>query len=229
MVESTKKKILVVEDEPSIGTVLKTRLESEGYEVMWSKDGEEGVNLVRSHPFDIVLLDMNLPNVTGLEFLQIVRGEDFTMPIMIISADRLLEDRIKALQTGADDYLVKPFDFGEVLARIEANLRRVAHVTPQVLRAGDVIIDLKERQLSTGGKRIEVSDIEFRLMEFLAKNANRELSRAEIAEEIWGHENYKESNVIDVYLGYLMEALRKVGKPDLIKETTSKGFFLTTH
>lgn len=228
MTQPAKKRLLLVEDENSIGSVVKLSLERAGYDIVWSKDGEDAVNQVRSTPFDMVLLDMNLPKVTGMEFLQIVRGEDYTMPIMILSADRRLEDRIKALQLGADDYLVKPFDLGEVVARIEANLRRVAHITPQVLRAGNVSVDLKERTISAAGKEIQVSDIEFRLMELLTKHANRALSRSEIAKEIWGHENYKESNVIDVYLGYLMQALEKAGKPDLIKETPSKEFILST-
>jgi DNA-binding response OmpR family regulator len=229
MEKKTKKKLLLVEDENSIGSVVKARLEKAGYEIVWSKDGEDGIYQVRSNQFDMILLDMNLPKVTGMEFLKVIRGENYLMPIMILSADRLLEDRIKALESGADDYLVKPFDFGEVVARIEANLRRTAHATPQIVHCGDMQIDLKNRTLSFGTTKLEVSDIEFRLMEYLANNADRPLSRSEIAKQIWGHENYSESNVIDVYLGYLMKALEKAGRPDFIKETDAKEFFVSNH
>jgi len=228
MEDTKKKKLLLVEDEHSIGSVVKARLEKAGYDVVWSKDGEEGLHEMRANRFDMVLLDMNMPRVTGMEFLQIVRKEKYSLPILILSADRLLEDRVKALKAGADDYLVKPFDFEEVLARIEAHLRRTEHVAPQVLHLGDVHVDLKERLIRLGEAKIEVSDIEFRLMEYLIRNPNKPLSRSQIAKEIWGHEHYSESNVIDVYLGYLMTALEKAGHKGLIKETENKDFIISS-
>ncbi len=228
MTETKKKRLLLVEDEHSVGSVVKARLEKAGYDIVWSKDGEEGVHQVRTSRFDMVLLDMNMPKLTGMEFLQIVRKEKYGMPILILSADRLLEDRVKALKAGADDYLVKPFDFEEVLARIEAHLRRTEHAEPQVLHCGDVHVDLKERTIRLGEKKIEVSDIEFRLMQYLVSNPDTPLSRKQIAKEIWGHENYSESNVIDVYLGYLMTAMDKAGRPRLIRETDTKDFIISS-
>ncbi len=225
---SDTKKLLLVEDEHSVGSVVKTRLEKSGYDVVWSKDGEEGLHQMRSDRFDMVLLDMNMPRVTGMEFLQIIRKEKYTLPVLILSADRLLEDRIKALKSGADDYLVKPFDFDEVLARIEAHLRRTQHSAPQVLHCGDVHVDLKERTLHLGDKKIEVSDIEFRLMEYLVRHPDMPLTRKQIAKQIWGHENYSESNVIDVYLGYLINALEKAGRPSLITETDNNEFIISS-
>ena len=228
MADSEKKKLLLVEDEHSVGSVVKARLEKAGFTVVWSKDGEEGLHQMRGDRFDMVLLDMNMPRLTGMEFLQIVRKERYSQPILILSADRLLEDRVKALKAGADDYLVKPFDFEEVLARIEAHLRRTEHATPQMLHCGDVHIDLKARTIHLGDAKLEVSDIEFRLMEYLAKHPDVAMTRKQIAEAIWGHENYSESNVIDVYLGYLMTALEKAGRPGLIKETGDKDFIISS-
>lgn len=228
MADSEPKRLLLVEDEHSVGSVVKARLERAGYSVVWSKDGEEGVQQIRSSRFDMVLLDMNMPRLTGMEFLHIVRKEKYTLPILILSADRLLQDRVKALKAGADDYLVKPFDFEEVLARIEAHLRRTEHATPQILHLGDVHLDLKQRTIHLGETKLEVSDIEFRLMEYLVRNPDRPLSRKQIAKEIWGHENYSESNVIDVYLGYLITSLEKAGRSGLIKETENKDFIISS-
>ncbi|HAV23741.1 MAG: hypothetical protein A2X67_05555 [Ignavibacteria bacterium GWA2_55_11] len=226
MNEQASKHILIVEDEPTVGSVVKKRLEKAGFSVDWAKDGEEGLKQARASEYHLILLDVNLPILNGFQVLEALRSEMRTTPVLILSADRLLEDRIKGLKLGADDYLVKPFDFGELMARIEAILRRSVDARVKVMQVGDLTLDMVARKVRRGQAMLDMSDIEFRLLEFLVKNRKKIVSRADIAREIWGHENYKETNVIDVYMGYLRTAVDADRPSAIITETPGDGFIL---
>ena len=226
MNEQASKHILIVEDEPTVGSVVKKRLEKAGFSVDWAKDGEEGLKQARASEYHLILLDVNLPILNGFQVLEALRSEMRTTPVLILSADRLLEDRIKGLKLGADDYLVKPFDFGELMARIEAILRRSVDARVKVMQVGDLTLDMVARKVRRGQAMLDMSDIEFRLLEFLVKNRKKIVSRADIAREIWGHENYKETNVIDVYMGFLRTAVDADRPSAIITETPGDGFIL---
>jgi DNA-binding response OmpR family regulator len=226
MSADTHASILIVEDEESIATVVAHRLTKSGYRPDWAATGEDGLKKARATNYDLILLDIHLPGMSGFEVLETLRKEGRRTPVFIVSADRFVDDRVKGLRLGADDYLVKPFDFDELMARIEAILRRSAAVRPQQVKVGDVTIYMEEQKAVRAGLPLEMSNIEFRLLEFLARNKNQAVSRAEIAKEIWGHENYKETNVIDVYMGYLRTALDGGRATKMIFETFDGGFVL---
>ena len=226
MTPESRPKILIVEDEESIAAVVAHRLEKSNFRTEWAPTGEAGLEKLRSGSFDLVLLDIHLPGISGFDVLEAARKEGIRTPVFIVSADRFVDDRVRGLRLGADDYLVKPFDFDELIARIEAILRRSAASRSQTLEVGDIRIDLDQQQVLRNGAPIQVSNIEFRLLEFLARNKNVTVSRAEIAKEIWGHENYKETNVIDVYMGYLRTALDSGHPTKLIFDTVDGGFVL---
>lgn len=226
MSAETHATILIVEDEESIATVVSHRLAKSGYRSDWAPTGEIGLQKARATSYDLVLLDIHLPSMSGFDVLETLRKEGNRTPVFIVSADRFVDDRVKGLRLGADDYLVKPFDFDELMARIEAILRRSAASRPPVVKVGDVTIDVDGQKATRGGHPLEMSNIEFRLLEFLARNKNVTVSRAEIAKEIWGHENYKETNVIDVYMGYLRTALDGGQKNKMIFDTFDGGFVL---
>lgn len=226
MSSATHANILIVEDEESIATVVAHRLAKANYRSDWSPTGEDGLKKARATSYDLILLDIHLPGMSGFDVLDTLRKEGNRTPVFIVSADRFVDDRVKGLRLGADDYLVKPFDFDELMARIEAILRRSAAARPLQVKIGDVTIDLERQKASRSGQALEMSNIEFRLLEFLARNKNQSVSRAEIAKEIWGHENYKETNVIDVYMGYLRTALDGGRQAKMIFDTFDGGFVL---
>lgn len=218
--------ILIVEDEESVATVVSRRLEKVGFGVVWAPTGEAGLEKARSTSFDLILLDIHLPGISGFDVLEALRHEGRRTPVFIVSADRFVDDRVKGLRLGADDYLVKPFDFDELMARIEAILRRSAVERPRLLQAGDLTIDLVEERVKRGNDAVGISNIEFRLLEFLTRNKNVSVTRKQIAEEIWGHENYKDTNVIDVYMGYLRTAIDSGRAQKMIFDTYDGGFVL---
>lgn len=218
--------ILIVEDEESIATVLSRRLQKAGFGAEWAPTGEAGLEKARTTAYDLILLDIHLPGISGFDVLETLRQEGRRTPVFIVSADRFVDDRVKGLRLGADDYLVKPFDFDELMARIEAILRRSAVERPRSLQAGDLTIDLVDERVVRGAEIIGLSNIEFRLLEFLARNKNIAVSRKQIAEEIWGHENYKDTNVIDVYMGYLRKTVDGGRAQKMIFETYDGGFVL---
>jgi DNA-binding response OmpR family regulator len=218
--------ILIVEDEESIAAVLARRLQKAGFGTDWAATGEAGLEKARTTAFDLILLDIHLPGISGFDVLEALRQEGRRTPVFIVSADRYVDDRVKGLRLGADDYLVKPFDFDELLARIEAILRRSTVERPRAFQVGDLTIDLVDERVIRGAEIMGLSNIEFRLLEFLARNKNVAVSRKQIAEEIWGHENYKDTNVIDVYMGYLRSAVDGGRAQKLIFETYDGGFVL---
>lgn len=221
-----KPRLLLVEDEKKLARSLERQLSREGYEVELAYDGAEAGQKARSQQFHLIILDLNLPKKSGLELLQELRSESYTMPVIILSACDKVEDRVKGLQLGADDYLNKPFDSGELLARIEAILRRSGHFRMAILRAGDLIMDVIQRTVKRGEETINLSPREFALLEYFLRNKNQILTRKRLAEQVWGYTFDTGTNIVDVYVSYLRKAIDHGYSPKLIHTVLGEGFVL---
>lgn len=218
--------VAFIEDDPVLARSVSKAVIEAGHECMVVPDGEKAIRGQVLLGSDLVLLDLMLPKADGIEVLRQARAAGVRTPVIVLTARGTMPDKLQGFAAGADDYLVKPFEFDELMARIEAILRRSADLRPQHARVGDVTIDLEQQKAARAGKPLEMSNIEFRLLEFLARNKNQAVSRAAIAKEIWGHENYKETNVIDVYMGYLRTALDGGQTTKMIFDTFDGGFVL---
>jgi DNA-binding response OmpR family regulator len=221
-------RILVVEDEPKVADALREGLESEDYEVEIARTGEEGFFLVNARTFDLVILDLMLPGRDGLEILRTLRQRGLQTPVLILTARDAVEDRVTGLDCGADDYLVKPFAFAELLARIRALLRRGR--TDQVLRlkAGDLEMDLVTRRVSRGGRPLKLTAREFELLEYLLRYRNQVVSREMLSRDVW-HETSRATpldNVIDVHIARLRKKVDHGFPRKLIHTIRGVGFML---
>jgi DNA-binding response OmpR family regulator len=208
--------ILVAEDEPLIASFLRTGLTDEGYACVLAGDAETALALARTEPVDLVLLDLILPDRSGLDVLRVLRERSRRLPVLILTAKDDVYSKVSGLDQGADDYLTKPFVFEELLARIRALLRR-DHASANELRAGGLVLDLKERSARGPGGEAALSERESALLEAFLRHPNQILTRAQITSSIWRREFDLETNVVDVYVGYLR---RKVPwPPDVVLET----------
>lgn len=195
-------RLLLVEDDSKIGSYLEKGLKEAGYAVDLAKDGEEGWDYISSCPYDLVILDLMLPKMGGLSVVERLRSQGHRMPVLILSAKRSVDDRVKGLQLGGDDYLTKPFSFSELLASVQALLRRAApqastqHATELV--SGDITLDLLARQVKRSGKTIELQTKEFALLEYFLRNPGRVLTKTQILENIWNYQFDPQTNVVDV-------------------------------
>src|SRR5476651_440161 len=177
---------ILVEDDGKIASFVANGLKQNGYAVDCAKDGEEGLDLATSVPYDAAVLDLMLPRVDGLTLLGSLRKKKILTPVLILSAKASVDDRIKGLQAGGDDYLTKPFVFSELLARVQALIRRATHATePTKLTVGDLVLDLLTRSVTRGGELIELQPREFSLLEYLMRNAGRPVAKTMILEHIW--------------------------------------------
>jgi len=219
-------RILVIEDEPKLARALQKGLGEEQYAVDVALDGEEGLYRARSQPYDLILLDWMVPGLSGLEVLRILRAEGQVVPVIIITAKDAVADRVKGLDSGADDYLTKPFSFEELLARTRALLRRASSSSsPQTLRVHDLELDLITHVAKRGDKPIELSSKEYALLEYLMRNPNRVLSRTVLSEHVWGEFDTL-TNVIDVYVHHLREKIDKGHDVKLIHTVRGAGYVL---
>ncbi len=191
-------RILVIEDEAGIAQFIRQGLTEAGYAVDVAEDGEKGLAYARSVEYDAILLDIQLPGLDGLRLLRTLRAEQNQTPVLLLTARDAVDDRVAGLDSGADDYLVKPFAFVELLARLRAVLRRPPLQHDTVLQVDDLVLDLSRREARRGGKRIDLTARELTLLEYLMRNADRVLTRTQIAERIWNIDYYAESNVVDV-------------------------------
>jgi DNA-binding response OmpR family regulator len=220
-------KILVIEDEKNIANFVKDGLKSEGYAVDVSLNGEEGFYKADECDYDLIILDIMLPGMDGIEITKKLRAAGKSVPILILSARDAVEDRVKGLNAGADDYLVKPFSFDELLARVNAKLRKPkTKGTAKKLKVGDLIIDHDTREVVRGGKKIALSATEFKLITYLAQNTNKVVSRSMILENIWGYDFSPESNIVEVYIKYLRDKVDKGFKKELIHTVHGAGYRL---
>jgi len=216
--------ILIIEDEKDIARFLELELQAEGYRTEVAYDGVTGLSKFREKNPDLVILDLMLPAKDGLEVAKIIRKTS-NVPIIILTAKGQVEDKVEGLDAGADDYLVKPFSIEELLARVRAHLRRVTPAITGEIRVADLIINLEGREVFRGGRRIELSNKEFELLELLASNPGKVFSRFEIEEKVWpGYQGG--SNVVDVYIGYLRKKLEAGGERRLIHTVRGVGYVL---
>jgi len=202
-------KLLVVEDEERVASFLMKGLRAHGYGVEWARSGRDALRRAVEADVSLVILDLGLPDLDGLEVLEGLRERGTTVPVLVLSARGRVGDRVKGLDIGADDYLAKPFAFEELLARIRANLRPRADVSPGVLRAGGVSVDQVRREATVGGRTFSLSAREFALLQAFVGHPSRVLSRQELLSMAWGMDFDPGTNLVDVYVGYLR---RKLGE-----------------
>jgi len=220
-------KILIIEDEENLAKLLKIGLEREGYAVDYVLDGDQGQRRIEMHhtDYDLVICDLMLPKKNGLEICKNVRQYNISLPILVLTARDSVEDKVTLLDAGADDYIVKPFHFNEVLARIRALTRRPDKVLPAVLKAGALTLDAATRKTTNAGKEMILTLKEFRLLEYFMRHPNQALKREDIIENIWDFDFDSMSNIIDVYINRLRE---KIGDKDarVIETVRGVGYML---
>jgi len=216
--------VLVIEDEKDIARFIELELNAEGYDTEVAFDGVTGLSKFREVNPDLLILDLMLPVLDGLEVARRVRKTSNT-PIVILTAKDAISDKVEGLDAGADDYLIKPFSIEELLARVRAHLRRVNPAVTGEVRVADLVMNLDGREVFRGGRRVELSAKEFELLELLARNPGKVFSRFEIEEKVWP-EYTGGSNVVDVYIGYLRRKLEEGGERRLIHTVRGVGYVL---
>jgi heavy metal response regulator len=216
--------ILVVEDEVKITRFIKKGLEMEHYTVDTAYDGEEGLEKAEINNYDLIILDIMLPKINGIEVCKKLREKKIETPVVMLTARDTVEDRVKGLDAGADDYLIKPFAFGELVARIRALLRREKTVKSTKLQVGDLVLDPATHEVYRGGKEIPLSSKEYRLLDYMLRRPGHVCTRTMIGEHIWGYNFTEDSNVIDVYISYLRKKIDKGFKNKLIHTVRDVGY-----
>ena len=196
-------RILIVEDEKKVANFVKKGLQEEGYAVDLSFDGEGGLNLGQDPSYDLIILDIYLPKLDGLAALKKLRAHGVRTPVLLLTVRATIEDKVLGLDSGADDYLTKPFAFQELLARVRALLRRRMDTGAAVVRIGDLVLDPASRIVSRGARRIELTVKEFSLLEYFMRNPGKVLTRTMIIEHVWNYDFDSGTNVVDVYVNYL--------------------------
>jgi DNA-binding response OmpR family regulator len=217
-------RILVVEDEPSIANFVRQGLTEAGHAVDVAGDGREGLDYARVADYDLLILDIMLPKMSGLDLLRELRRQGDKTPTLMLTARDAVDDRVAGLDAGADDYLVKPFAFAELLARVRALLRRPPLQTGNLLQVGDLNMDIAAREVRRGDRSIDLSPREFAVLEYLMRNPNQVLTRSQISERVWDFEHFIESNVVDVYIGYLRRKLDEGSSLPLIHTVRGVGY-----
>jgi heavy metal response regulator len=219
-------RLLVIEDEKKVARFVKKGLEEEGYAVDLAVDGEEGLAMVLDQVHDLIILDIALPKMDGLQVLKKLRERRVRTPVLLLTVRATIEDKVLGLDSGADDYLTKPFAFQELLARIRALLRRKAETGPPLLQVENLVLDPARRVVTRGGERIDLTSKEFALLEYLMRNAGRVLTRAMISEHVWDYDFDTETNIIDVYVNYLRRKIDSGRDQKLIHTVRGSGYVL---
>jgi DNA-binding response OmpR family regulator len=217
--------VLIVEDETKVVDFITKGLEEEGYSVTAAFDGRRGLELLQAHNYDIVLLDLMIPEIDGLKVLRNIRAWGINTPVLIITAKDSKEDVVKGLDTGSDDYLTKPFSFEELLARMRALLRRSAARDGHVMKYEDLVLNPYSRVLSVGIKEVELTEKEFLIMELLIKNADRAITRREMAEYAWQNAG-DSTNIVDVYINFLRKKIETITPRKYIHTVRGIGYVL---
>jgi len=220
-------RILVVEDERKVASFIRQGLEEEGYAVDVASDGAAAVDLaLGGTPYDLIVLDVMLPKRDGLAVLRALREHRMAVPVLLLTARDSVPDKVTGLDLGADDYLTKPFAFEEFLARVRVLLRRGTAQRTPVLQLADLRLDPATRQVTRGGRAISLTVREYALLEYFLRNAGRVLTRPMLAEHVWGIDFDPESNVIDVYVGYLRRKIDLPGETRLLHTARGAGYVL---
>lgn len=216
-------RLLLVEDEDRIASFITKGLRAEGHAVVRAGSVAEALDLLGDGPYDVVLLDLRLPDGHGISVLRAIRARDTESPVIVLSALGATDDKVTLLDEGADDYLVKPFEFAELSARIRAATRH-GQRSARVLEVGDLRLDTKTRVVTRGGTSVELPNREFALLEYLMRHPGQVLTRQQLLDAVWGLGFESASNVVDVYVGYLRRKLDRPGDPSVIETVRGAGY-----
>ncbi len=219
-------RILVVEDEPALRESLVSQLKAAGYNVDAAADGEEGLYAATEYPIDVAIIDLGLPKLPGIELIKRARAANRRFPILILTARDRWEDKVEGLQSGADDYLVKPFHFEELAARVQALLRRAGGWSQPILQCGDISLDTRTQTVAVAGKPVELTSFEYRILEILMMRAGEVISKADLTERLYEQDFERDSNVIEVFIGRLRKKLDPDGQRHPIETLRGRGYRL---
>ncbi len=219
-------RVLLVEDEKKVASFIKKGLEEHGYAVDLASDGKIGLAMALDQLHDLVILDINLPEIDGLSVLRQIREKQVVTPVLLLTIRATIEDKVIGLDTGADDYLSKPFSFEELLARVRALLRRRSDSKTPVLKVADLSLDPATRQVFRGGNRIELTSKEFAILEYFMRNAGRVLTRSMIINHAWDYDYEAETNLVDVYVNYLRKKMDAAYQPKLLHTIRGTGYVM---
>lgn len=219
-------RVLIVEDEKNLARILKKGFEENSFTVELSHDGEEGLYMAETFPFDAVILDIMLPKLDGISVLERLREKKIAVPVIMLTAKGEVEDRVAGLNTGADDYVPKPFDFSELLARLRAVIRRNKGTASSLIQFGDLEIDTNSQTVRRASREIKLSAKEYRILEYFIMNRERVISRAELIDHVYETDYDLDSNVIDVYINYLRNKIDKGFDTQLIHTVRGAGYVL---
>ena len=219
-------RVLLVEDEKKVASFIKKGLEEHGYAVDLASDGKTGLAMALDQIHDLLILDINLPEIDGLTVLGQIRGKKVVTPVLLLTVRATIEDKVIGLDTGADDYLSKPFSFEELLARVRALLRRHSESKSPVLSLADLSLDPASRQVFRGGNRIELTSKEFAILEYFLRNVGRVLTRSMIINHAWDYDYEAETNVVDVYIAYLRKKIDAPYHPKLLHTIRGTGYVM---
>lgn len=229
MIDPEDYHLLLVEDEPDVASFVRQGLEEERYGVSWVETGQQALEYVRQSGFDLVLLDVRLPDLSGLDVCERLRLHRPELPVMMLTALDAVEDRVKGLRAGADDYLPKPFAFDELVARIEALLRRMDRSRqPGTVEDGPLVLDPAARTCTFAGKKVDLTPTEFDLLAYLMARKGQALSRDSIHQDVWGHDFDRGTNLIDVYVNYVRRKLEDAGCQECIETVRGIGYRYTS-
>jgi two-component system response regulator PhoP len=220
-------RLLLIEDDTALRQGLKRQLEAEGYRVDEAGDGAEGLYLAQEYPFDLAIVDLGLPKLNGLTIVQRLRAEGRTMPMLVLTARSSWQDKVTGLEAGADDYMTKPFEYPELAARVKALLRRSMKAVADVANFGPISIDLGAQAVKLDGEALELTAFEYRLLEFLARERARVVTRQELSDYLYPHGEDRDSNVLEVLIGRLRRKLDPEGKLAPIETVRGRGYRIT--
>ena len=220
-------RLLLIEDDFKIAVFIKTGLEESGFAVDHSADGQDGLHLALTEPYDLAVIDLMLPTIDGLTIISEMRRKQIKTPVIILSAKKSVDDRVKGLQTGSDDYLVKPFAFSELLARIQALIRRASgDSSPSNLTVADLTLNVRTRKVVRAGKTIDLQPLEFSLLEYLIRNAGQVVSKTMIMEHVWDYNFNPQTNVVESRICYLRDKIDRGFDKKLLHTVRGVGYVL---
>ncbi len=217
-------RLLLVEDEAGLRDQLASRLQEAGYSVSSAADGEEGLYLASEYPFDAAIIDLGLPRLPGIEVIKRIRADGTPFPILILTARGRWQDKVEGLEAGADDYLVKPFQYEELEARVHALLRRAAGWASSTLAFGPLVLDTRGKRVTVDGNAVDLTAYEYNVLEYLALHAGKAISKSELTEHIYDQDFDRDSNVIEVFVGRLRRKLDPEGSLAPIETVRGQGY-----
>jgi two-component system OmpR family response regulator len=220
-------RILLVEDDVKIAQFVSQGLKEAGFAVDHMENGEDGLHMILNEPYDVAVIDIMLPKIDGLTLIEGMRNNGINIPVLILSAKRTVDDRVKGLTTGGDDYLTNPFAYSELLARVQALLRRATGITSATrLEIGELVLDLQTRKVERAGQRIDLQPLEFSLLEYLMRNAGQVVSKTMIMEHVWDYNFNPQTNVVEARICHLRDKIDKGFEDKLIQTIRGVGYAL---